>query len=75
MFGAVTVCLFPVCKDVFIGVNHGQITYFNLFFLLSAVLKLKAVDRGVVIIQGTEAERYLAMSDEGSLYGSVSICH
>uniref|UniRef100_A0A8C9X1J7 Fibroblast growth factor n=1 Tax=Sander lucioperca TaxID=283035 RepID=A0A8C9X1J7_SANLU len=32
------------------------------------VLKLKAVDRGVVVIQGTEAGRYLAMSDEGRLY-------
>lgn len=40
--------------------------------LLSAVLRIKAVDRGVVVIQGTEAERYLAMSDEGRLYSSVS---
>ncbi|XP_076021085.1 putative fibroblast growth factor 1 [Genypterus blacodes] len=37
------------------------------------VLKLKAVDRGVVIIQGTEAERYLAMSDEGRLYSSPTV--
>uniref|UniRef100_A0A8C8A085 Fibroblast growth factor n=1 Tax=Oryzias sinensis TaxID=183150 RepID=A0A8C8A085_9TELE len=37
------------------------------------VLKLKAVDRGVVIIQGTESQRYLAMNDEGRLYSSVSI--
>ncbi|XP_017279648.1 putative fibroblast growth factor 1 [Kryptolebias marmoratus] len=38
-----------------------------------AVLKLKAVDRGVVVIQGTEAERYLAMSDEGRLYSSPAV--
>lgn len=44
-----------------------------MFVLLSAILKLKAVDRGVVVIQGTEACRYLAMSDEGRLYSSVSI--
>lgn len=36
------------------------------------MLKLKAVDRGVVVIRGTEAGRYLAMNDEGRLYGSVS---
>eukprot|EP00066_Takifugu_rubripes_P019763 XP_011609029.1 PREDICTED: putative fibroblast growth factor 1 isoform X1 [Takifugu rubripes] len=36
------------------------------------VLKLKAVDRGVVVIRGTEAARYLAMNDQGRLYGSVS---
>lgn len=45
---------------------------FNLS-LPSAVLKIKAVDPGVVVIQGTEAQKYLAMSDEGRLYGSVSI--
>lgn len=39
----------------------------------SAVLKIKAVDPGVVVIQGTEAQQYLAMSDEGRLYSSVSI--
>uniref|UniRef100_A0AAX7T2I3 Fibroblast growth factor n=1 Tax=Astatotilapia calliptera TaxID=8154 RepID=A0AAX7T2I3_ASTCA len=39
----------------------------------AAVLKLKAVDRGVVVIQGTEASRYLAMSDEGRLYSSPTI--
>ncbi|XP_036933461.1 putative fibroblast growth factor 1 isoform X2 [Acanthopagrus latus] len=38
-----------------------------------AVLKLKAVDRGVVVIEGTEAGRYLAMSDEGRLYGSPTL--
>ncbi|KAI3351844.1 hypothetical protein L3Q82_020674 [Scortum barcoo] len=37
------------------------------------VLKLKAVDRGVVVIQGTEAGRYLAMSDEGRLYSSPTV--
>ncbi|XP_063348008.1 putative fibroblast growth factor 1 isoform X1 [Pelmatolapia mariae] len=37
------------------------------------VLKLKAVDRGVVVIQGTEASRYLAMSDEGRLYSSPTV--
>uniref|UniRef100_A0AAU6S4C2 Fibroblast growth factor n=1 Tax=Lateolabrax maculatus TaxID=315492 RepID=A0AAU6S4C2_LATMC len=37
------------------------------------VLKLKAVDRGVVVIQGTEAGRYLAMSDDGRLYSSPTV--
>ncbi|XP_047441485.1 putative fibroblast growth factor 1 [Mugil cephalus] len=37
------------------------------------VLRLKAVDRGVVVIQGAEAQRYLAMSDEGRLYSSPTI--
>ncbi|XP_029020356.1 putative fibroblast growth factor 1 [Betta splendens] len=37
------------------------------------VLKIKAVDRGVVVVQGTEAGRYLAMSDEGTLYSSPSV--
>ncbi|XP_070693189.1 putative fibroblast growth factor 1 [Pempheris klunzingeri] len=37
------------------------------------VLKLRAVDRGVVVIQGTEARRYLAMSDEGQLYSSPTV--
>ncbi|XP_037531267.1 putative fibroblast growth factor 1 [Nematolebias whitei] len=38
-----------------------------------AVLRIKAVDRGVVVIQGTETERYLAMSDEGRLYSSPTV--
>lgn len=46
---------------------------FQCFLSPSAVLKLRAVDRGVVVIQGTEAGRYLAMNDEGRLYSSVSI--
>uniref|UniRef100_A0A674NXJ6 Fibroblast growth factor n=1 Tax=Takifugu rubripes TaxID=31033 RepID=A0A674NXJ6_TAKRU len=37
------------------------------------VLKLKAVDRGVVVIRGTEAARYLAMNDQGRLYGSPTV--
>ncbi|KAM4732097.1 putative fibroblast growth factor 1 [Anableps anableps] len=37
------------------------------------VLKLIAVDRGVVVIQGMAAERYLAMSAEGFLYGSPTV--
>lgn len=37
-----------------------------------AVLKLTAVASGVVVILGTEARRYLAMSDDGRLYSSVS---
>ncbi|XP_022607453.1 putative fibroblast growth factor 1 [Seriola dumerili] len=37
------------------------------------VLKIKAVDTGVVVIQGTEAGRYLAMSDEGRLYSSHTV--
>ncbi|KAM9740487.1 putative fibroblast growth factor 1 [Menidia menidia] len=36
------------------------------------VLKIKSVDRGVVVIRGMEAERYLAMSEDGRLYGSPS---
>uniref|UniRef100_A0A3Q4MQA2 Fibroblast growth factor n=1 Tax=Neolamprologus brichardi TaxID=32507 RepID=A0A3Q4MQA2_NEOBR len=36
-------------------------------------ITLKAVDRGVVVIQGTEASRYLAMSDEGRLYSSPTV--
>ncbi|NP_001135376.1 fibroblast growth factor 1 [Salmo salar] len=34
------------------------------------VLRVKSVDHGVVVIQGTEAGRYLAMSSEGKLYSS-----
>uniref|UniRef100_A0A8C3ALK6 Fibroblast growth factor n=1 Tax=Cyclopterus lumpus TaxID=8103 RepID=A0A8C3ALK6_CYCLU len=37
------------------------------------VLKLKAVDRGVVVVQGTETGRYLAMNDEGRLYSSHTV--
>ncbi|XP_068182229.1 putative fibroblast growth factor 1 [Antennarius striatus] len=37
------------------------------------VLRLKAVDRGVVVIKGTEAGRYLAMNDEGLLYSSGTV--
>ncbi|XP_026213644.1 putative fibroblast growth factor 1 [Anabas testudineus] len=37
------------------------------------VLKIKAVDRGVVVVQGTEAGRYLAMSDEGHLCSSPTV--
>uniref|UniRef100_UPI003AACF598 putative fibroblast growth factor 1 n=1 Tax=Centroberyx gerrardi TaxID=166262 RepID=UPI003AACF598 len=37
------------------------------------VLKLRAVERGVVVVQGTEAGRYLAMSDEGCLYSSSTV--
>ncbi|XP_034454578.1 putative fibroblast growth factor 1 [Hippoglossus hippoglossus] len=37
------------------------------------VLKIRSVDRGVVVIQGTEAGRYLAMSDEGRLYSSPTV--
>ncbi|KAM4555462.1 putative fibroblast growth factor 1 [Odontesthes bonariensis] len=37
------------------------------------VLKLNSVNRGVVVIQGTEAKRYLAMSDDGRLYGSPTV--
>lgn len=54
---------------------HIIYIYFFVLVLLSVVLKLKAVDRGVVVVQGTEAGRYLAMSDEGRLYSSVSICN
>ncbi|CAB1458770.1 unnamed protein product [Pleuronectes platessa] len=37
------------------------------------VLKIRSVDRGVVVIQGTDAGRYLAMSDEGRLYSSPTV--
>uniref|UniRef100_A0A3P8WDR6 Fibroblast growth factor n=1 Tax=Cynoglossus semilaevis TaxID=244447 RepID=A0A3P8WDR6_CYNSE len=37
------------------------------------VLKIKAVDRGVVVIQGTETGKYLAMNDEGCLYSSATV--
>ncbi|XP_020326177.1 putative fibroblast growth factor 1 [Oncorhynchus kisutch] len=37
---------------------------------IHTVLRVKSVDRGVVVIQGTEAGRYLAMSSEGKLYSS-----
>uniref|UniRef100_A0A3Q3IRF3 Fibroblast growth factor n=1 Tax=Monopterus albus TaxID=43700 RepID=A0A3Q3IRF3_MONAL len=37
------------------------------------VLKIKSVNRGVVVIQGTEAGRYLAMNDEGRLYSSPTV--
>ncbi|XP_034037154.1 putative fibroblast growth factor 1 [Thalassophryne amazonica] len=37
------------------------------------ILMLKAVDRGVVVIQGSAAELYLAMSSEGRLYGSPAV--
>ncbi|CAG5991569.1 unnamed protein product [Menidia menidia] len=37
-----------------------------------ACTRIKSVDRGVVVIRGMEAERYLAMSDDGRLYGSPS---
>lgn len=49
--------------------NNACLKVFSYF---PAILKLKAVDRGVVVIRGTEAGRYLAMNDEGRLYGSVS---
>uniref|UniRef100_A0A673BYT1 Fibroblast growth factor n=1 Tax=Sphaeramia orbicularis TaxID=375764 RepID=A0A673BYT1_9TELE len=38
-----------------------------------AVLQLKAVDRGVVVIRGTETGRYLAMNNEGRLYSSPTV--
>ncbi|XP_015256138.1 PREDICTED: putative fibroblast growth factor 1 [Cyprinodon variegatus] len=40
---------------------------------IHTVVKLQAVDRGVVVIQGTAAERYLAMSAEGRLYASPTV--
>ncbi|KAM9309505.1 putative fibroblast growth factor 1 [Pholidichthys leucotaenia] len=40
---------------------------------IHVVLKLKAVDRGVVVIRGTEAGRFLAMNDEGRLYSSPTV--
>ncbi|CDQ84370.1 putative fibroblast growth factor 1 isoform X1 [Oncorhynchus mykiss] len=40
---------------------------------IHTVLRVKSVDRGVVVIQGTEAGRYLAMSSEGKLYSSSTV--
>uniref|UniRef100_A0A3Q2T6H0 Fibroblast growth factor n=1 Tax=Fundulus heteroclitus TaxID=8078 RepID=A0A3Q2T6H0_FUNHE len=37
------------------------------------VLNLRAVARGVVVILGAAAERYLAMSAEGRLYASATV--
>lgn len=47
---------------------------FAMFLFLTAVLKVKAVSAGVVIIRGHEAGRYLAMDRSGKLYGTVSLC-
>ncbi|XP_026775578.3 putative fibroblast growth factor 1 [Pangasianodon hypophthalmus] len=38
-----------------------------------SVLQIKAVSAGVVVIEGTEAKRFLSMSDDGKLYGSLSV--
>lgn len=41
-------------------------------------LKLRAVDKGVVVIKGKETGRYLAMNSEGRLYSSPTVneeCH
>ncbi|XP_072252547.1 putative fibroblast growth factor 1 [Leuresthes tenuis] len=51
------------------GTVHGQRDERD----VHTVLKLNSVDRGVVVIQGTEAKRYLAMSDDGRLYGSPTV--
>ncbi|XP_068596183.1 putative fibroblast growth factor 1 [Brachionichthys hirsutus] len=40
---------------------------------IHTILRLQAVDRGVVVIQGAEAGRYVAMSDEGLLYSSATV--
>lgn len=40
---------------------------------LTAVLKVKAVSTGVVIIRGHTAGRYLAMDRSGKLYSTVSL--
>ncbi|KAM4621870.1 putative fibroblast growth factor 1 [Polymixia lowei] len=37
------------------------------------VLRLKAVEHGVVVIQGAEARRYLAMNNEGHLHSSPTV--
>uniref|UniRef100_H2T0J9 Fibroblast growth factor n=1 Tax=Takifugu rubripes TaxID=31033 RepID=H2T0J9_TAKRU len=42
-------------------------------YFLNNIFRLKAVDRGVVVIRGTEAARYLAMNDQGRLYGSPTV--
>ncbi|KAL6473966.1 hypothetical protein MHYP_G00175270 [Metynnis hypsauchen] len=38
-----------------------------------SVLRIKAVSPGVVVIEGIEAGRFLSMSEDGTLYGSVSV--
>ncbi|XP_010895384.2 putative fibroblast growth factor 1 [Esox lucius] len=40
---------------------------------IHTVLRVKSVDHGVVVIQGTEAGRYLAMSDDGKLNSLLTI--
>ncbi|KAM6976775.1 putative fibroblast growth factor 1 [Aplochiton taeniatus] len=37
------------------------------------VLRVKAVDQGLVVIQGTETGQYLAMNKNGQLHSSVEI--
>ncbi|XP_058482557.1 putative fibroblast growth factor 1 isoform X1 [Solea solea] len=37
------------------------------------ILRLKAVSVGVVVIKGEKAERYLAMNNNGHLYGSPAL--
>ncbi|XP_036404802.1 putative fibroblast growth factor 1 [Megalops cyprinoides] len=37
------------------------------------VLRIKAVDIGVVVIEGKEAEHFLAMNSDGQLYGSPTL--
>ncbi|XP_053179525.1 putative fibroblast growth factor 1 [Scomber japonicus] len=51
------------------GTVHGQRDDRD----LHTVLKLTAVDQGVVVIQGAETRRYLAMNDEGRLYSSPTV--
>ncbi|NP_001187630.1 putative fibroblast growth factor 1 [Ictalurus punctatus] len=38
-----------------------------------SVLRIKSVSAGVVVIEGTEAKRFLSMSEDGKLYGSLSV--
>ncbi|KAI4897318.1 hypothetical protein NFI96_034025 [Prochilodus magdalenae] len=37
------------------------------------VLRIKAVSPGVVVIEGIKAGRFLSMSEDGTLYGSLSV--
>ncbi|XP_076862032.1 putative fibroblast growth factor 1 [Brachyhypopomus gauderio] len=38
-----------------------------------SVFRIKAVSPGVVVIEGTETGRYLSMSKDGTLYGSMAV--
>lgn len=40
--------------------------------MVAALLEIKAVERGQVVIRGVNTDQYLCMDTEGSIFGSVS---